>query len=144
VMVGPAMATAPPRQMMLYSCRGSTGFSTVVSPLATCAKHRYTHPADALQLYSALQPLQLYSSTSSTQYNPLQHPSGGGPAPQRLRPTPVAPPLVAGEPRARGAQASADWDCRSALYRKLRTKHGRDLWATAPCPVRRLPAHLMR
>ena len=34
--------------------------------------------AEALQLYSPLQPIQLYSYTSSTLYNPLQHPSAAG------------------------------------------------------------------
>ena len=63
-MVGSAMATAP-RQMTLYSCRGSTGFLRCITPLhGPCVG---THsPAEALQLYSLLQPstaLQLYSST---------------------------------------------------------------------------------
>ena len=35
-------------------------------------------PAEALQLYTLYKPLQLYSYTSSTLYNPLQHPSGTG------------------------------------------------------------------
>ena len=39
---------------------------------STWSTRRYTRPAEALQLYS---PLQLYSSTSSTVYIPLQHPS---------------------------------------------------------------------
>ena len=48
---------------------------------------------------------------------------GGRPAPQRLRPSPVDPPLAAGEPLR---------ECgRRALYGLLRTGHGRDTWARA-------------
>ena len=45
---------------------------------STWSTRRYTRPAEALHLYSPLQPstsLHLYISTSSTVYIPLHHPS---------------------------------------------------------------------
>ena len=78
-MIGSAMATAP-WQMTLYSCRGSTGFSTVVQPLYLCGPRVGTHSLvqrfySSTALYSPLQP-STYSSaalhhplTTSTVYN---------------------------------------------------------------------------
>ena len=40
--------------------------------------HIVTRGCKALQLYSAVEPLQLYSSTSLYSLQPLQHPSGRG------------------------------------------------------------------
>ena len=53
----------------------STAFSTPLQP-STSTSPFDEPPAEALQLYNLYNPLQLYSYTSSTLYNPLQHPSG--------------------------------------------------------------------
>ena len=69
-MVGSAMATAP-QQMTLYSCRGSVQVSLQLYNPSTWSTRRYTLPAEALQLYSPLQPsTALYSSTA---LHPLQY-----------------------------------------------------------------------
>jgi hypothetical protein len=67
VMVGSAMATAP-RQMMLYTCTvEALQVSLQLNNSSTCAKHRYTHPAEAHKSTA------LYSVYSSTGLHPLQY-----------------------------------------------------------------------
>ena len=53
--------------------------STIDETASTSPSRLDERAAEALQLYSPLQPIQLYSYTSSTLYNPLQHPSGNTP-----------------------------------------------------------------